>query len=226
MNTVRERQQQMYQQDLYRDAYTDSVAPVDPCAAYEQSMQQSMPGYQPMQGYAPYYGMNNAYPSYGAAGYRAPQQPQTYAQMPQQSFMPDYTAQAYAQPWAPVQQQEFMPEGYVQPREQSQVHFAQNAAPAKKHRINTKGKMLIAVYFFIVLVIATLLLVNSATANAQKVMAQDNVPEYNAQAVSYVQDAQGNVQEMDELAPTFDYEYSTQTNWFDRMCDKISDIFG
>lgn len=216
MNNVRERERMEFRQDVYGNPYSDAAYQT-PNHAYDESM-------RPRADYAEY--RNNAAPQEYAPydAYRS-QQPQM-----QQSFMPDYYAQECVNPNMQMQQSgqaRYEEVGHYAPTTHyaGQVHYTQNAK-TKKTKLNTKSKMLIAVYFFIVLVIATMLLVNGATANAQRVSAEDNEAKYNPDAVTYTVDVDGNAVEMEQLAPVVDYSYETETNWFDRMCDKLTDLFG
>lgn len=100
--------------------------------------------------------------------------------------------------------------------------------PAKKEKLNTKAKLLIAVYFFIIAVVATLLFINLAIAqNTQtSASANDPVKPYNTEAVSNATGEDGQIVDMGSLPPIVNYEYEVEQSWFEKMCDKIGKIVG
>lgn len=120
--------------------------------------------------------------------------------------------------------------GYVRSnptRYQETTYAPTNEQPKKKSKINVKAKILIGVYFFIVAVIATLLIINMATAGTTKVSASvDENITYNAEAVEWAVDSQGNVVAMPPMENVTNFNIETKSNWFDNMCDRISKIFG
>lgn len=99
------------------------------------------------------------------------------------------------------------------------------AQVGKKQRVNIKAKLLIAVYFLILTVVATLLLVNFfGSNNAQAIEAGQEQTQVEVTSSAY--DLDGNKMELKEIPPIINYEYEEQTNWFDKLCDNISNLFG
>ncbi|MEG1608578.1 MAG: hypothetical protein RR348_01785 [Clostridia bacterium] len=148
-----------------------------------------------------------------------------------------YATQNFSQPQAQNIPQNYQ-FGYTQ-NDQQQLYTQQNyrvansqgygveykAQVGKKPKTNIRAKLLIVTYFLIVTVIATLLLVNvfgiNNAAAAGELPAQAPIEVSN---VAY--DANGNTLQLEELQPIINYEYETQTNWFDKMCDNITKLFG
>ncbi|MGN0796979.1 MAG: hypothetical protein ACI4M5_02105 [Christensenellales bacterium] len=120
-------------------------------------------------------------------------------------------------------------EGYVRqnPAMNQNVNNSNKTNAKKKSKLNIKAKMLICVYFFIVAVIATLLIINMATAGTGAVSAsvEDSVT-YNEEAMGYAVDADGNVIELQPMEDVVQYDYDTSTGGFDNLCDSIAKVLG
>ena len=215
MNRILERERQdtraynnafdtYYDQNSARDFQQGSTQ------AYEQSMNnQNWNGYDYNQQPTQYDYRQNDY-SYNQS-YDPNYQDQQYYNYPQQNY---YVSNS---------------NGYVRsnPTRFQEPTTQPTREAKKKSKLNVKAKLLIGVYFFIVAVVAVLLLVNMATAGTGKVSASvdDNIS-YNAEAVEYAVDSQGNVVAMPPMENVTNYTIQTNANWFDTMCDKISKIFG
>ena len=120
-------------------------------------------------------------------------------------------------------------EGYVRqnPTMNQSVENAGKSNSKKKSKLNAKAKMLICVYFFIVAVIATLLIINMATAGTGAVSASvEEGVTYNEEAMGYAVDVYGNVIELQPMENVAEYDYDTNTGGFDNLCDSIAKIFG
>ncbi|MEG2561452.1 MAG: hypothetical protein RSB10_02450 [Clostridia bacterium] len=116
-----------------------------------------------------------------------------------------------------------------QQNQQPKFEMATTAAPTKvgqKKGLNTKVKLLIGVYFFIVTVIVALLLVNALTVDKPVSASQDELMSYKQEVVNYAVGDDGSVQELKQANTIGDYTFDENTNWFDKMCDKIGAIFG
>lgn len=162
----------------------------------------------------------------------------TYARDYNQNYEAGYRYQdSYAQASADyARPQEFSgyyyrdnSEGYVRqnPAMNQNVNNSNKTNAKKKSKLNTKAKMLICVYFFIVAVIATLLIINMATAGTGAVSAsvEDSVT-YNEEAMGYAVDADGNVIELQPMDNVIQYDYDTTTGGFDNLCDSIAKVLG
>ena len=148
-------------------------------------------------------------------------------------YQDGYAAQANADYAAPQEYSGYYyrdnSEGYVRqnPTMNQSVDNSGKSYSKKKSKLNTKAKMLICVYFFIVAVIATLLIINMATAGTGAVSASvEEGVTYNEEAMGYAVDADGNVIELQPMENVAEYDYDTNTGGFDNLCDSIAKIFG
>lgn len=118
---------------------------------------------------------------------------------------------------------------YVQPTRfgtglESGVYHSENVRTKKRQKLSARTKMCFAVYFFIVLVSMTLLLINIAGANTQALAEQPQQPQLDTSAVNYVVNQDGSVTQIEDNAPVIVFEEERQTNWFDNMCDEFSKL--
>ena len=192
------------QNDYYMDPQSDNVnLNANPYEMY-QMVQQNANYYQ-QASYYPYYNEQQYLNNVSANVETHPTN--YYQQAPQNTNM----YYGYAQPV-----------GQVAPQENEY----EKTLPKKSVGKNKRTKALIAAYFFIVAVCATLILINvftaAGTATATAATVSDSV--YSADSVYYTVDENGNVTEMTKAAKVVDYKYDTSTNWFDSMCDKIGNI--
>ena len=100
----------------------------------------------------------------------------------------------------------------------------------KKRKMTTGMKALVVVYFAIVAVIASLLIVNAlpmmSTSGADlDVHGMENVQSVNvdSNAINNVVMANGTIVTI-AAAEAKPYEYTINTNWFDKMCDWMENI--
>ena len=101
------------------------------------------------------------------------------------------------------------------------------AGTVKKEKLNTKAKLLIAVYFFIIAVVATLLFINVANAeNTPTSASGEQTATYNESVVGKAVDSEGNIVDIGTMEPVVNYEYEVEQSWFDKMCEKVSNILG
>lgn len=94
----------------------------------------------------------------------------------------------------------------------------------KKMRLNTKAKILIALYFAIIAVVATLILVNVVIGGSEAV-AVEEPSAYTEEAAVYFVGADGS-ETMLNASNGFEYKYDTQTNSFDEFCDWLGEQVG
>lgn len=97
------------------------------------------------------------------------------------------------------------------------------ATVGKKEKINIRAKLMIGVYFLIVAVVVTLLLINVFSATSA-IAAETPTEQVSITTEAF--DTNGKAMQLSELPPAINYEYESQTNWFDKMCDGITKIFG
>ncbi len=213
--------------DIYMQApVSDNVAPVNNYEAQYMNQQvnsyQQAPSYQQAQNYQTY--ANNATyaePTFNA-GYQAPTY--NYANTYQPTYTTGYQAQNYyaqAQNNVASYQYSSMDQAVYAPE-------YEKIAPQKSRSKNKMTKLLIAVYFFIIAVCATLIIVNvvAATGATEVSAATAATAAYSADTVYYTVDQNGNSEVLEKTAKVVDYEYDTTTNWFDGLCDKVGEIFG
>lgn len=100
-----------------------------------------------------------------------------------------------------------------------------NAQVKSGTKTNSKAKMLIAVYFIIVAVIASLIIANVVAFGNGNVNAEPNeVQNYNQEALNMAVLEDGSIVQLQEGTYLESYDYNVQTNWFDKLCDWIADI--
>lgn len=98
---------------------------------------------------------------------------------------------------------------------------------ARKARLSLKGKIILAIYIALAVLVTTLIAINasglngSVNANAGQVSGAEYSTEVENQATST---------SAGEMSANFiylnsEYSYAESTNWFDRFCDKIGKIF-
>lgn len=115
--------------------------------------------------------------------------------------------------------------GYSTPQTATFEHVEYQTKKTGKRSLNAKSKMLIAVYFVLVAVIASLIIANVVAFGGGSVEAQ-TAPEaaYNEEALNMAVTADGTVVEMDEVRYLENYGYEKNTNWFDSFCDWVANI--
>ena len=93
--------------------------------------------------------------------------------------------------------------------------------PAKKGVRHAKSKFLIAVYFLLVALIASLVITNVVMFNEEPVVEAETAAEYSEDVVFSAVTEDGTTESLttDRLTG---YEYDTTTNWFDEFCDMLS----
>lgn len=139
----------------------------------------------------------------------------------EQSFAAEPARQIYAQPAETVRSEYIGQTQYV-PQYQNEVFHTQTAKPRRK--MSVRNKMAVAVYCLIMLAAMTLLLINIAGANTQAIAEQTEQAQYDKSAMNYIVDENGASVPMQDKAPVIAAEEQHQTNWFDSMCDKFSDL--
>lgn len=94
-------------------------------------------------------------------------------------------------------------------------------APAKKRVRHARSKFLIAVYFLLVALIASLVITNVVMFNEEPVVEAESAAERTDEAVFSAVTDDGTTESLttDRLTG---YEYDTTTNWFDEFCDMLS----
>lgn len=96
--------------------------------------------------------------------------------------------------------------------------------PKKKMRLNTKAKILIALYFAIIAVVATLILVN-VVIGGSAAEATTEPSAYTQDATAYFVGADGSASAL-QAGEGASYAYDTQTNSFDEFCDWLGEQVG
>ena len=94
-------------------------------------------------------------------------------------------------------------------------------AQAKKTVRHAKSKFLIAVYFLLVALIASLVITNVVMFNEEPVVEAETAAETSEEVIFATVTEDGTTESLttDRLTG---YEYDTTTNWFDRFCDMLS----
>ena len=94
-------------------------------------------------------------------------------------------------------------------------------APAKKTVRHARSKFLIAVYFLLVALIASLVITNVVMFNEEPIVEAESAAEPNDEAVFSALTEDGTTESLttDRLTG---YNYDTTTNWFDEFCDMLS----
>lgn len=115
--------------------------------------------------------------------------------------------------------------GYSAPQTATFEHVEYQTKKTTKRTLNAKSKMLIAVYFVLVAVIASLIIANVVAFGGGSVEAQAPTEAvYNQEALNMAVTADGSVVEMDEVRYLENYGYEKNTNWFDSFCDWVANI--
>ena len=115
--------------------------------------------------------------------------------------------------------------GYGASQSATFEHVEYETKKREKRTLNAKSKMLIAVYFVLVAVIASLIIANVVAFGGASVEAQAPVEAaYNEEAVGMAVKADGSVVEMNEVRYLENYGYETSTNWFDSFCDWVAKV--
>lgn len=156
------------------------------------------------------YARQDNFPRYET--FEAPQQ-NDYRDYRRQSYG-DYNAQAYD-----------FNAGYNAPQTSAFEHVEYQTKKTGKRTLNAKSKMLIAVYFVLVAVIASLIIANVVAFGGGSVEAQAPAESaYNREALNMAVTADGSVVEMNEVRYLENYGYEKNTNWFDSFCDWVANI--
>ena len=92
---------------------------------------------------------------------------------------------------------------------------------AKKTVRHARSKFLIAVYFLLVALIASLVITNVVMFNEEPVVEAETAAETSEEVIFATVTEDGTTESLttDRLTG---YEYDTTTNWFDRFCDMLS----
>ncbi|HRU84136.1 MAG TPA: hypothetical protein P5058_01965 [Eubacteriales bacterium] len=90
---------------------------------------------------------------------------------------------------------------------------------SRRTKMSLQGKVILAVYLILALVIASLIIVNAEVLNKTGAAAADIAPK----ATVEISEAYSDVEVSVEGSP---YDYSESTNWFDKFCDGLSSLFG
>ena len=115
--------------------------------------------------------------------------------------------------------------GFAAPQATTFEHVEYQTKKNGKRTLNANSKMLIAVYFVLVAVIASLIIANVVAFGGGSVEAQaPSEATYNQEAVNMAVTADGNVVEMGEVRQLENYRYEKNTNWFDSFCDWVVNI--
>ena len=166
-------------------------------------------GYPVQNGYAPDYNARNGYNAGYNVGYDPYYAPESgYGEAYRASYDNRYNYEARSA--APVysEAQDYDLGGYSMQKE---------GKSKKKMRLNTKAKILIALYFAIIAVVATLILVNVVIGgSAAEATAEPSA--YTQDAAVYYLDENGNKVALD-VQTDARYTYDTSTNAFDEFCD-------
>lgn len=101
-----------------------------------------------------------------------------------------------------------------------------NPDKPKREPVQLKTIVFIALFVLIVVVIATMIVVNCfPTASAQTENGQNSVNQvYEESALNKYIDSEGNTVDMDLAPVNPSYDYDTKTNWFDKLCDWMENI--
>lgn len=115
--------------------------------------------------------------------------------------------------------------GFAAPQATTFEHVEYETKKRAKRTLNAKSKMLIAVYFVLVAVIASLIIANVVAFGGGSVEAQaPTEATYNEEALNMAVTADGSIVEMSEVRYLEGYEYETSTNWFDSFCDWVANV--
>ena len=189
---------------------------------YYQPQRQSAPdytrgdGYYDNGGYNGYGGYNNsAYNAYDNAGYA----PETAER---EAYRASYDNRYNYEDPRHYEQQDLVP---VQEGGFPEYGINKNGGkPKKKMRLNTKAKILIALYFAIIAVVATLILVN-VVIGGSAAEATTEPSAYTQDATAYFVGADGSASAL-QAGEGASYAYDTQTNSFDEFCDWLGEQVG
>ncbi len=186
---------------------------------YYQPQRQSAPdytrgdGYYDNGGYNGYGGYNNsAYNAYDNAGY-APETAEREAYRASYDNRYNYEAPMQAAPAYDTSSYDF--NSYSMKKEGKQK---------RAMRLNTKAKVLIALYFAIIAVVITLVLVN-VVISGNEAAATEEPSAYSEDAVMYFVGEDGTQVALNGQGDAA-YTYDTQTNSFDEFCDWLGEQVG
>ena len=188
---------------------------------YYQPQQQSAPDYARRDGYNDGYngyyngGYNNANAGYTGYdnGYRAPENESREAYRTSFDNRYNYEAPVQAAPVYDTSSYDF--DAYSMKKEGTQK---------KAMRLNTKAKVLIALYFAIIAIVVTLVLVNVVIGGSEAA-ATEEPSAYTEDAAMYFVSADGTEVALDSQGGA-SYTYDTQTNSFDEFCDWLGEQVG
>lgn len=203
--------QQQYE-DAYRQSYVDRYENNN---GYSDGYQRNYYGEQYNSGaYSqPQYGQDNGYGAYRETfsnEYVPYQQQQRY-----QGY--DMPANSYDNVYSAGMHQQGM--------QQFERYESSSVQKSAKRTLNAKSKMLIAVYFVLVAVIATLIIVNVVAFGNGSVDAQGApTAELNGEALGMAVAQDGTSVPMQDVSYLENYAYDTSTNWFDNFCDWVSNL--
>lgn len=200
-----EEEQQRY--DAYERSYEDRNynSRYDENAYYDTAVRE-----YPREDYA----RPEAFPRYD--GYQQPMQGDPYQ---------DYNASNSFEGYDRMQSYDFN-SGFAAPQSTTFEHVEYETKKRTKRTLNAKSKMLIAVYFVLVAVIATLIIANVVAFGGGSVEATEPAAEatYSEEALNTAVSADGTLVEMDSVRQLENYEYEKSTNWFDSFCDWVASI--
>lgn len=109
---------------------------------------------------------------------------------------------------------------------------ARYSAPAKKkaHKMSNKVKVMIGVYFLIVAVVVSLIILNAlpimnedGNVSANGLSEVERV-EISPEGLGRIMMSDGSIVTVNVATSDFKYEYGINTNWFDNMCDWMENI--
>lgn len=184
-------------------------------------VRQSAPDYARRDGYNDGYngyyngGYNNANAGYTGYdnGYRAPENESREAYRTSFDNRYNYEAPVQAAPVYDTSSYDF--DAYSMKKEGRQK---------KAMRLNTKAKVLIALYFAIIAIVVTLVLVNVVIGGSEAA-ATEEPSAYTEDAAMYFVSADGTEVALDSQGGA-SYTYDTQTNSFDEFCDWLGEQVG
>ena len=163
-----------------------------------------------------------AHEEYGRGDYRRDGYPQyDEYEAPAQDAYRDYGAQSYGD----YGRADYRLGGYNASGATTFEHVEYETKKTKRRTLNAKSKMLIAIYFVLVAVIASLIIANVVAFGGGSVEAQAATEAvYNEEALNMAVTADGSVVEMNEVRYLENYGYEKNTNWFDSFCDWVANI--
>lgn len=119
-------------------------------------------------------------------------------------------------------------ENTFRPIELSDIDMNEKSATKKrsKQKFNwsVKSKILVGVYFSLVALIVVMLFVNALPSASAQGGATEPAPQEFINEKGFDQTTK-QTQQQSGIEQNAGYTYDTQTNWFDKMCDNISNMF-